>query len=137
MLMTAMVPAIVEAAAEQCGPMLPEGAFLRSQTGAFVERLRAEIGPPNPALLPVLEKIGGTKMPAGLTAGTMTRVVEESVKGEIKGDLAKLKKDQCADLNDVVDALAPLPPARLGHLVVALTALAGKSGDDLPICGVK
>ena len=138
MLMTVMVPAIVEAAAEQCGPALPEGTFLRSQSGPLVQRLRAEIGQPNPALLGVFEKMSGTKLPRGLSAETMTRAVEESVKGEIKDQIAKMRKDQCSDLNEVVETLAQLPAARLGHLVVALATLAGKSANgDLPICGMK
>lgn len=130
----ALMPAALDAASERCKPFLPANAFLTTGAGALAKRYRAEAGHPTKSFAALMTAITGSDLPPGVSADTMLTLMSEMLKPEV----AKLKAANCADVNDIVEALAPLPAANLQKLLGAIGALTltDKQGkkQSLTIC---
>jgi hypothetical protein len=126
-------PSLVDAAAKKCASFLPEGAFLRTGAQAMAERLRSE-AKAHQNVTPVIEKLAGEKMPAGLSEATIRSMVDEMLGMELMKDI---KPDDCASVNDLASSLAQLSGATLADMVSAILVLSQSEKEpdsSFPIC---
>jgi hypothetical protein len=91
--------------------------------------------------------ISNNQMPRGMSDQTVIQSMGESLTGEFVGTL---DAQSCRNIDEVLQAVSPLPPERIGHLLAAFFGLAtarrhvqsGRGGEngaaetshDLEIC---
>ena len=133
--MATTVPYMVDAVARKCAAALPANAFLRTGSAPLIQRLRAESAG-RPATSGAIGKIFGSDMPAEVRPETLAQLFGEAMAGEMVKDV---KSEDCPEADRLVAALAPLPAANLGSLVVTFIEFGnGKEGDPpFPICDAR
>jgi hypothetical protein len=122
-------PTVIDAAAAKCTTTLPATAFLRTGARGLTQRLRAEAQPSAAGIVRVFEKMGGEKIPAGLSADTLQGVIRDVFTAEMTKDI---KAGDCAGIDFVVAAMEPIPAANLGNLIGGILALTGASDRQSP-----
>ena len=115
-------PSMLDATAKKCAAALPADAFLRTGVAAMVERLRIEGRAETGAIIPVIEKLAGEKMPAGLSEETTQGLVRDVVGAEVAKDI---DPKNCGAINELASALSPLPAANIASLMLAILELGG------------
>lgn len=128
---TFAAPIAVRTAATRCSDALPATAFLRTGGTQLAERLAGEAGDSGAAVVSVFQKMGGEKMPAGLSAETMQSLARDML-GEMLGK--EIKPRSCGKVNALVESLAPLPARNLGLMMSSLLELTAKPGAKFSIC---
>lgn len=125
----ALMPSLIDAAAQACAARLPAGAYLGSGSRALSERLRTETAAVRPgAVAMVLQMTGQTPSP-GLDQELMLRTFAA---GLTEG----LDAAQCRGASEMLEALSPLPTANVARAVGAAlgVAMAQAGEDGPPIC---
>ncbi|HEV2745826.1 MAG TPA: hypothetical protein VGW34_00835 [Allosphingosinicella sp.] len=122
-----MLPGVIDGAASKCASALPRDAFLRTGSRAMAERLRRESAKRASQAIAAFAKLGDEPMPSGVSEATMKQLVEEVAAGAI---VEGIKVRDCAAVNEVVEALAPLPAPNLATVVAVLMELGGKTESD-------
>ena len=72
-----------------------------------------------------IEKVGDVKLPAGVSDATAKALMQEVIGSLL---MAEIKAGDCATVDELTRALAPLPSDNLGTLAALLLQLGGK--DD-------
>jgi hypothetical protein len=121
-----VAPTLIEGVAGNCAASLPRSASLRTGAGALAQKLRGD-GDRWSAVRGSLEKIGGEKMPAGLSEETTRKVFEEAMTAAM---LAEVDAVDCPSIDRMLGALAPLPAANLGTLFATILELGTKDDDS-------
>lgn len=132
----AFLPIALDEVAEKCRPVLPPNAYLLNGGHALSERLKAQGGPHWTSAIRAFARMGGEKMPEGVSQATMIQLFREMARGEF---VDKLKPTDCADANELAELLAPLPVENIGGLLGLLGKLVngdakGDKPSDFRIC---
>ncbi|MEA3015655.1 MAG: hypothetical protein QOI38_377 [Sphingomonadales bacterium] len=129
-LAVAMLPSLIDAAARQCGPGLPAGAYLGGGAGTLSQRLRNETAADRAAAVRTMAALTGQVEPApGQDPDRMIDVLSA-------GLAASLDAPRCRAASDLLEALAPLPASNIAQAFAAALGLAAaEAGEDAPpIC---
>jgi hypothetical protein len=125
-----LLPIALDELADKCRPALPANAYLLNGGRALSTRLKADSGAHWAAAMQALAKVGGSPVPRGVTQETTTQLFREMARGEFLG---KLKPENCRDVNEVTELMAPLPVENIGGLVALLIRLGtADSGGQAP-----
>jgi hypothetical protein len=119
-------PTVVESVANRCLNSLPQDAFLRTGGLDLAQRLKGEAQGSGPAVLSFLTKLGGGKMPAGLSAETMQSLARDMLGA---GLTKSFKVEDCRKVDALIASLAPLPSRNIGGAVAAILGLTSKPGS--------
>jgi hypothetical protein len=131
-LVTFVLPALTDAAARKCGPLLPPDATLTRSGPALVARYR-----PDSVTAWSNAKVAFGKISGGETLGFLSdevnrKVIEEATSAAIVADL---KAKDCAMIDRFAGALAPLPARNVARLVALLMEVGEKGGKSpMNIC---
>jgi len=128
-----LIPAMLPAIAEKCGPALPAGAWLKTEAPAYAARLAEGRESHWPGVRSAFLKIGGP-MPAGSKEAEIRAAVDGGLSAMLVP--ARVPAADCATIDEAGRLLAPLPPenfARLASLLVQ-KATAGERRRGVPIC---
>ena len=121
--MIVLAPAVIAALAARCKEALPAQAFLNREGLALAERYRKEAVAPAASILGLVGALAGRKMPVEVDAKTTLALMEIFVKAGVSG----IKTSDCAEANEIVDGLSPLPPAKLGQALSGILVLSQRS----------
>lgn len=128
-----MLPDMIREMGRVC-TALPQGAFLRQPSSAFMSRLDAGIAPAMPAAQDAIGKFLGPQ--SGAIAESQFAI--PMVRAMIVPTVAQqIKPADCPGIDRVVANLAPLPPRNLAAVFVALLQISQndeKRAPRLPIC---
>jgi hypothetical protein len=122
----AMLPSFIEGLGRKCAAVLSPSAFLRTGSGALVQQLRAEAARRSEGANRAVMKILGSDVPEGVSSTTMVKFFEEGMTGEMVKDV---KEKDCAAVDRLLGALAPLPAANFGSFIGAFLEV-GVAGSD-------
>jgi len=127
------LPAVLDGVASKCRASLPASAYLLTGGQALSKRLAPDAARHWQGAMAVLRTFGDKKMPEGLSAETMTGLLRDMIAAEA---LKKVTPADCTKINDIAEALAPLPPENLGRLIALMIEMGsdGKKGDFPRIC---
>ena len=128
-LMVFVAPSVIEAAAAKCAPSLPEASFLRYGYREMVSRLRAENAANGAELKAMFGKVAGEKLPEGVKDETFRTMIEEMIGAEFGNDL---KVKDCAAVDELTAALAPLPARNIAAIFGSILALSEGDGKKPP-----
>ena len=128
-----VLPAALEGAATRCAASLPSGAYLLTRGRSLGVRLAGEGEARRQGAAAAFAKLGGGKLPEGLSSDTLTSLARDMVKSEL---FKKVSPNDCATINEVAELLAPLPPENLAGAVglIARTATEKQSKASFRFC---
>lgn len=112
-----MLPAFIEGAASRCSAILPPQAFLRTGATGFAERLRRETKLEPGVLTSALSKAAGQNMPPGISDATVLMLTNDITKGMLTQEL---RDESCSGVNEMIEAVAPLPAKNITMLLSGL-----------------
>lgn len=124
-----MLPAVIEGAAAKCQASLPADAYLPNAGRALAARLSAASDVHKAGAIAAFARIGGGRMPEGLSLDTMAGLMRDMAKSEL---FKKVTAEDCVKINEAAELLAPLPPENIGGLLRLLVELGGKKGKAPP-----
>ena len=124
----AMLPSLVDAAAQRCRPHLAANAFLLTGASTWTARLRQDAGPRRESALRGISLISGSSQPP---SGADSEATFEFVAGLLSGVLMRdLDPASCDDVDAIARSLEPLPSDNIAHLVGATLSLAMAAESD-------
>jgi hypothetical protein len=131
-----LLPIALDSLADKCRSALPANAFLLNGGHVLSLRLASEGSAHWRGVMAAIAKLGGERVPAGISQATSAQVFREMMRGEV---IDKLKPADCADVNEAAELLAPLPPENIGGLVRLLIRASGADRqpgkrEDIRIC---
>ena len=124
-LVVAFIPAAMKQLQTTCTANLPANAALNSLTADKLAQFQIAADAAKPKAGEALRLMMGKDVPAGVDGATLLPFIESMV---VSGVSAEIKPDACPIANNLWSALAPLPPEKLGELVVSVV-MAGTSRD--------
>ena len=127
---TALVPSLIDSAANSCRAHLPAGAFLGNGSSALAERLRADTAAVRAGAVAMVLQLTGQTLAQGVDQETMINTFAS-------GLTAALDAGQCRGASEMLEALSPLPTANVSQAVAAalVFAMASTADEDAPpIC---
>lgn len=119
------LPPLLEALATKCAPSLPADAYLLNGGRALSRDLEAGSDGRWAQASSAMTVVAGDKMPAGLSGRTARSMIQDVAVAEL---FAKIKPEECVQVDRVANLLSPLPPANLAGLVAAAAEM-GLKGD--------
>jgi hypothetical protein len=125
-IMLTALPDVVTGLADRCRPHLTEDAFLLSFAPAFAERAQPAADLAWPKARPALVKLAGSQgkifdaMPDAAVRPLFSTMVATGL-----GD--QIKDEQCALLDRLMEAIAPLPAQNFAEIGITLALLAQSS----------
>lgn len=132
-----VLPDAIGAAGVACAAVLPANAVIRQTNGAMLSRYRSEADRAWPQAKRVIGKIGGVEN-AGMLDSELVRPILTTM---LVAQVTKtINVRDCASIERIVTALAPLPPrntADVAAQILLLTIQAKtRRGEkiDLPVC---
>jgi hypothetical protein len=125
----AAVPGILDGLVEKCSTTLPGDSFLLTRGAGLAERLRSETKIPPGKLVRAIKTISEAKVSDDISDATLEMMVNDIGKSEVIKDI---KPESCGAINDLVEAIAPLPAANLMKLVQSILDFAGR--EDFNLC---
>lgn len=125
-----ILPTLLDAVADKCRPSLPAGAYLLNGGRALSQRLGASSPEHWAGARAALESFGKDKMPGGLSAETTRGLIRDMLAGDA---LKKVTAADCGRIDEVAEALSPLPPQNLGRLVALLIQLGSEGKAKAPL----
>ena len=124
----ALLPSLVDAAAQRCRPHLAASAFLLTGASAWTARLRQDAGPRRESALRGISLISGNRQ---APAGVESEATFEFVAGLLSGVLMRdIEPASCGDLDAIARSLEPLPSDNIAQLVGAALRLASAAESD-------
>lgn len=132
-----VLPEAIDAAGIACASVLPASAAIRQTNGAMLTRYRAEADRAWPQAKRVIGKIGGVEGTAMLDSELVRPLLTTMLVAEVT---KTIHIQDCASIERIVTALAPLPPhntADVAAQILMLTIQAkARRGEkiDLPVC---
>jgi hypothetical protein len=132
-LMVVVAPAFIEGAASRCATMLPEGAFLRGQSGALAERIRADGRDRHQSVLDAFSRMSGRPLPAGARPEALTGSIGQMLTASVT---PRMDAAACAGVSGALEAMAPLPTDNIGRLLASMLPLlaSGMEGRTPRLC---
>jgi len=146
-----LAPEAIKAAGTACSQTLPSTALIRQTTGPYIQAFQAEADHAWPQAKTGISKLAASSEKGGKGSDTSKLIsamldsdqIRPMVIAMIAPELAKvIKPKDCATIDHMVTALAPLPPANFAETIVTVVEMVNK-GDvakgkkpDLPICPV-
>ena len=127
----AMLPFLIDAAAQRCRSQLGPDAFLNAGAAEWSARLRQDGTPRRESALRGLAKLGGTAPPVGGGSDATFLFVAQMM---TVGLTAQIRPENCSQVDTIARAIAPLPTDNLAQLIVAGLDLgmSARSDDDDP-----
>lgn len=123
-------PYLIEGIGRRCQQHLEPGSFIRAEGPALVQRFRTEAPQRMPSAMTGFSRFGGMDLPPEVTPEVMTALIRAGVEQQL---LANVTSQTCRNANELVRALAPLPPENVGRMISSLLALVRpRSGDNGP-----
>ena len=123
-----MLPSLVEGAANRCRQHLPADAYLLTGARRLADGIARDREAHLRAAAPALARVGGGKVPEGLSSETLAAMVSDMIRNEA---FKKIGAQDCAHIDETAALLAPLPAENLVGLV-ALAARLGMKGERKP-----
>lgn len=123
-----MLPAVLDGAASKCQAFLPADAYLLNDGKARARQLASSGDDRKGRAIAAFAKIGGEKLPEGLSVDTLAGLVQDMAKADL---FKRLTGPDCTKVNEVAELLAPLPSENLAGLIRLLIEFGGK-GDKTP-----
>ena len=135
-LFTYAIPEALDGVSKQCKATLPATSFLATRSGETIARFRVAATASWPTARGAFVKIAGpgeaTKVIASMPDAALQPFVAAAFSSVFANDV---KPDDCPKIDRFVSALAPLAPATVAELIVALVGLAGKKeSEDFKLC---
>ena len=132
-----VLPEAIGAAGVACASVLPASAAIRQTNGAMLTRYRSEADRAWPQAKRAIGKIGGVEGTAMLDSELVRPLLTTMLVAEVT---KTIHVRDCASIERIVTALAPLPPrntADVAAQILMLTIQAkARRGEkiDLPVC---
>lgn len=127
-----VLPALTEAMARKCGPMLPAGATLSRSGTALAARYRTDSNAAWPNARVAFGKISGGETLSFLSDEVNRKIIEEASSAAIVADF---KSKDCATVDRFMGALSPLPARNVAQLVALFMEIGQKEGrSPMSIC---
>jgi len=127
-----VLPALTDAMARKCAPLLPASATLTRSGAALVARYRPDSIAAWPDAKVAFGKISGGETLGFLSDDVNRKVIEEATSAAIVADL---KAKDCAMIDRFVGALSPLPARNVAQLVALFLEVGRKEGKSpMSIC---
>ena len=128
----ALLPYMIDGAAQRCRPHLAANAFLLTGAGDWSARLRHDAAPRRASALRAISKMGGASPPAGASGDATFEFVAQMMTATL---LNGLKPEFCGQIDTIARSLSPLPADNIAHLIgatltLAMTARADNDDDD-------
>jgi hypothetical protein len=124
----ALLPYLVDAAAQRCRPQLAAGAFLLTGAGDWSARLRRDAAPRRASALRAISKMGDATPPTGAGGDAAFDFVAQMMTATLTNGL---RPEYCGRIDAIAQSLAPLPTDNIARLVGATLGLAMLArGDD-------
>lgn len=117
----AMLPYLVDAAAQHCRPHVAGDAFLVTGASAWSERLRRDGAPRRASALAGIGKIGGAQVPQGEGGEAAFQFFAQMMS---LGLSASIRPESCGQVDAIARSLEPLPTENIATLVGATLTLA-------------
>ncbi len=135
-LMDFALPEVLSGVTDKCVARLPATSFLATHGKQLAETYRKAAEPNWPAAKAVFMKIGGGHDDAKIFAAAPDDALKAMMAAGLGVGLAsKVDANQCSEINDLTEALAPLPPSNLSSIIVNIVILADKDeSGELKIC---
>jgi hypothetical protein len=148
-LVLVLAPEAIKAAGTACAQVLPSTALVRQTNGSYIQSFQAEADRAWPQAKTGIGKLaaGSGKDGAASDNGKLIAAMLDSdqirpmVIAMLAPELVKaIKPKDCATIDHMLTALAPLPPANFADAIVSVIELVDKDKAangkkrDLPIC---
>lgn len=130
-LSTYALPSLIRGTAERCTPVLPSGAFLRSDGEKLAQRYSVKRDAAWPGAKQAFLKIGSAKSPEAaqiigkMSDETLKPMVDELVTGAVS---QQLPEDRCKPVDRALRLLSPLPAENTAELIGVIAGLGARSG---------
>lgn len=130
-LSTYALPSVIRGTADRCAPVLPAGAFLRSDGEKLAARYAARRDSAWPGAKQAFLKVGMAKSPEAaqifgkMSDDTLKPMVDELVVGVIS---QQLPEDRCKPVDRALRLLSPLPAENTAELIGVIAGLGARSG---------
>lgn len=121
-----LMPHFIEKASQHCAPHLSARAFLPNGGRMLAERLRSEAPARTASALDAFMQMAGDEAPEGIGEEELTAMMGGMVGSEL---VAGLDEQDCRNTDQILAAIAPLPPENIGRFAAALFAISGVGGD--------
>lgn len=118
-----VLPALMEAMARKCSPLLPANATLSRSGTALSMRYRPESSAAWPSAKLAFDKISGGDTLSFLSEDVNRAVIEQASSAAI---VAEFKAKDCTMVDRFVGALSPLPARNVAQLVSLFMEIGGK-----------
>ena len=112
----ALLPFLLDSAAQRCRPHLASTAFLNNGVSAWSARLREEGAPRRESALRGIAKLGGTAPPTGEGGEAAFLFVAQMMTAGMTG---QIRPDDCPRIDVIAESLQPLPTENIARLIVA------------------
>lgn len=123
----ALLPFLVDAAAQRCRPHLAADSFLVTGAAEWSARLRHDGAPRRASALRGIGKMGGATPPAGAGGEAAFDFLAQLATGSLT---TGIRPENCSQLDAIAESLAPLPTENLARLVSAGLSLAMTANQD-------
>ena len=112
----ALLPFLVDAATLRCRGRLAPDAFLNSGAAEWSARLRQDGAARRDSAFRGIAKLGGAAPPSGAGGETAFQFVAQMMTA---GLTARIRPEDCEQVDTIARSLAPLPTDNLANLIVA------------------
>ena len=127
-----VLPALTEAMARKCTPLLPSSAALARSGTSLAARYRPDSNAAWPNAKVAFNKISGGDTLSFLSDEVNRKIIEEASSAAIVADL---KAKDCAMVDRFIGALSPLPARNVAQLVALFMEVGEKEGKSpMNIC---
>jgi hypothetical protein len=125
----ALLPPLIDKARSTCAGRLPATAFLSGEASkAMATRFQAAATLRTASAAQGFRLMSDQKLPDGISDATVVTMMAEMLPSMAFKDG---KADVCGNLNDLIEALAPLSPDQTGKLVTAFFVMAGVQSPSI------
>ena len=129
---TFALPGLIRGVAQRCQPVLPQDAFLRSQSENLAQRYTAGRDRAWPEAKAAFLKVGGGLDPQA--ASLFKAMPDESLKPFVESAVStmvaqQMPTDRCSAVDRLVMLLSPLPPSSTAEVIGLAAGLGARSGQ--------
>ena len=125
-----VLPALMDAMARKCSPLLPANATLSRSGTTLAARYRLDSNAAWPNAKLAFDKISGGGTLSFLSEDVNRAVIEQASSAAI---VAEFKTKDCTVVDRFVGALSPLPARNVAQLVSLLMEIGGKNEEKSPM----
>lgn len=134
-----ILPTVAGNVTDACGPLLGDEGYLARKGPGLVEALRTGQDTYWPAAKSAFMKFGNADKDKGQTAVAFAELPDDVLQPLVdqifmsKFDI-DLSAEKCRDVEDILEALAPLSPEGSIHLVSVILAITVRKDKEIPSC---